>query len=206
VQYDSPEWIEAFSTIESFRKTGVMLDGSGATDYVGMQQVLLQGKAAATFQGSWMLSQILAGSASRPFDVHVAPPPLVEGADRPRPILAWAGFALPAAAMRRRDAVYAFLEYASQSDVDREVTTGSQTYSPMDASNEAIENPIAREFLPLFEDAITPIDWLWEPEITAEIDSQVQGLVKGTTDGPAAGRAVQSVADDLRASGRSYYR
>jgi raffinose/stachyose/melibiose transport system substrate-binding protein len=206
VRYDSPEWIEAFTTIEGLRKSGVMLDGSGATDYVGMQQVLLQGKAAATFQGSWMLSQILAGTASRPFDVHVAPPPLVDGADRARPILAWAGFALPATAERSRDAAYAFLEYASRPDVDREVTEGSQSYSPMDASNDTIENPIAREFLPLFEDAITPVDWLWEPEITAEIDSQVQGLVKGTTDAPAAGRAVQSVADDLRAGGRSYYR
>ena len=75
----------------------------------------------------------------------------------------------------------------------------------MDASNEAIENPIAREFLPLFADA-TPIDWLWEPEMTAEIDSQVQGLVKGTADAHSAGRAVQAVAVDLRAKGRSYYR
>ena len=206
VRYDSSEWIEAFTTIEGLRKSGVMLDGSGATDYVGMQQVLLQGKAAATFQGSWMLSQILAATASRPFDVHVAPPPLVEGVDRPRPILAWAGFALPAAAKRSRDAAYAFLEYASRPEVDRAVTAESQSYSPMDASNEAIEDPIAREFLPLFEDAISPIDWLWEPEITAEIDSQVQGLVKGTTDARTAGRAVQSMADDLRANGRSYYR
>jgi ABC-type glycerol-3-phosphate transport system substrate-binding protein len=206
VRYDSPEWIQAFLTIEGFRTSGVMLDGSGAIDYVGMQQVLLQGKAAATFQGSWMLPQILEGTASRPFEVHVAPPPLVGGADRPRPILAWAGFAIPTTAKRGRDTAYAFLEYASRPDIDREVTAGSQSYSPMEASNEAIENPIAREFLPLFEDAITPIDWLWEPEITAEIDSQVQGLVRGTTDAPTAGRAIQSIADDLRAGGRSYYR
>jgi ABC-type glycerol-3-phosphate transport system substrate-binding protein len=135
----------------------------------------------------------------------VAPPPLVEGAARPRPILAWAGLGLPASAARPRDAVYAFLEYASRPDVDREVTAGSQNYSPMDASNDAIENPVAREFLPLFDDAIPSIDWLWEPEITAEIDSQVQALVKGATDAAAAARAVQTVAEDLRASGRSYY-
>ena len=205
IGYDSREWIEAFATIERLRTSGVMLDGSGATDYVGMQQVFLQGKAAATFQGSWMLSQILAGTASRPFDVHIAPPPLVVDADRARPILAWAGFALPSRAVRSRDAAYAFLEYGSRPDIDREVTAGSQNYSPMDASNEAIENPIAREFLPLFADAISPIDWLWEPEITAEIDSQVQGLVKGTVDALSAGRAVQAVALDLRAKGRSYY-
>jgi raffinose/stachyose/melibiose transport system substrate-binding protein len=204
--YDSPEWIEAFTTIGNLRKSGVMLEGSGATDYLAMQRLFLQGKAATTFQGSWMLPQIEAGTAPRPFDVHVAPPPLVDGAKRPRPILAWAGFALPAAASRPRDAVYAFLEYASRPEVDRAVTAGSQSYSPIAASNDTITDPVAREFLPLFDDAISPIDWLWEPEITAEIDSQVQALVKGATDAAAAGRAVQAVASDLRKSGRSYYR
>ena len=76
----------------------------------------------------------------------------------------------------------------------------------MAASNDTIVNPVAREFLPLFDDAISPIDWLWEPEITAEIDSQVQALVKGGNDAASAGRAVQAVASNLRASGRSYYR
>jgi multiple sugar transport system substrate-binding protein len=205
IHYDSAEWIEAFATIARLRETGVMLEGSGAIDYVGMQQVLLQGKAAATFQGSWMLSQIQAGTASRPFDVHIAPPPLVDGAKRPRPILAWAGFAMPATAARRRDAAYAFFEYASRPEVDREVTAGTQIYSPIPESNDAISNAVAREFLPLFDDAIPPLDWLWEPEITAEIDSQVQALVKGTTDPRSAGDAVQAVAADLHSSGRSYY-
>jgi ABC-type glycerol-3-phosphate transport system substrate-binding protein len=206
IRYDSPEWVEAFTTIGNLRKDGVMLEGSGATDYLAMQQLFLQGKAAATFQGSWMLAQIQAGTAPRPFDVHVAPPPLVDGAKRPRPILAWAGFALPATAPRPRDAAYAFLEYASRQEVDREVTAGSQSYSPIAASNDTITNPVAREFLPLFDDAISPIDWLWEPEITAEIDSQVQALVKGTTDAASAARAVQAVASELHTSGRSYYR
>jgi ABC-type glycerol-3-phosphate transport system substrate-binding protein len=204
--YDSPEWIEAFSTIADLRTSGVLLEGSGATDYLGMQQLFLQGKAATTFQGSWMLAQIQAGIAPRAFDLHVAPPPLVDGAKRPRPILAWEGFALPAATARSREAVYAFLEYASRPEVDREVTAGSQRYSPMAASNDTIVNPVAREFLPLFDDAISPIDWLWEPEITAEIDSQVQALVKGTTDAAFAARAVQAVASELHTSGRSYYR
>jgi ABC-type glycerol-3-phosphate transport system substrate-binding protein len=182
-----------------------MLEGSGATDYAGMQQLFLQGKAAATFQGSWMLPQIQGGTPPGEFDMHVAPPPLVDGAERPRPILAWGGFALPSRPVRDRAAVYAFLEFASRPEVDREVTAGSQIYSPMEASNDAIVDAISREFLPLFADAISPLDWLWEPEITAELDSQVQGLVKGTSDPLAAGAAVQAVADQLRSSGRSYY-
>lgn len=206
IGYDSPEWVQAFRTISDLRTSGVLLDGSGATDYLAMQQLLLEGRAAATFQGSWMLAPIRAGTPSRPFDLHVAPPPLVDGATRPRPILAWAGFALPATTPRSRDAAYAFLEYASRPEVDRQVTAGTQDYSPIAASNDAISDPVAREFLPLFDDAISPLDWLWEPEITAEIDSQVQALVKGGTDPASAGRAVEAVASDLRASGRSYYR
>jgi ABC-type glycerol-3-phosphate transport system substrate-binding protein len=205
IQYDSPEWVEAFATIGNLRTSGVMLDGSGATDYLAMQQLLLQGKAAATFQGSWMLAQIEAGTASRPFDLHVGPPPLIQGATRSRPILAWGGYALPTMAARSREGVYAFLEYASRPEIDRAVTAGTQTYSPMTASNEAITDPVAREFLPLFDDAISPLDWLWEPEVKDEIDSQVQRLVKGTTDASSAAQAIQSIADDLRTRGRSYY-
>jgi len=57
---------------------------------------------------------------------------------------------------------------------------------------------VAQEFLPLFDDAITPLDWLWEPEITVEIDNQVQALVKGETDPASAGRAIEAVAGELR--------
>ena len=59
--------------------------------------------------------------------------------------------------------------------------------------------------LPMFENAITSLDWLWEPEITAEIDSQVQAIVKGATEPRSAGAAIEAVAQDLRSSGRSYY-
>ena len=206
IGYDGPEWTEAFATIADLRASGILLDGSGATDYLAMQQLFLQGKAAATFQGSWMLGQIRAGTAPRAFDLHIAPPPLIDGATRPRPIHSWGGYALPAKGSRNRETVYEFLEYASRPDVDRAITAGTQNYSPIATSNDAITDPIAREFLPLFADAITPLDWLWEPEVKDEIDSQVQALVKGSTDGPSAGRAVQEVADGLRSSGRSYYR
>ena len=94
--------------------------------------------------------------------------------------------------------MYAFLEYASRPEVDAAVVDGLQTYSPIAASNVAINDPVAQEFLPMFEDAITPLDWLWEPEITAEIDNQVQALVKGETDPASAGAAIQAVAEQLR--------
>ncbi len=203
VRYDSPEWIETFETIADLRTSGVLLAGSGSVDYATMQQLFLQGKAATTFNGTWLLPQLMAGSPTGPFDLHVAPPPLVDGASRPRPILAWTGFALPAQPGPNRDSAYEFLRHASEPGVDKAVVEALHVYSPIAASNVAIDDEVAQEFLPMFEDAITPMDWLWEPEITAEIDSQVQALVKGDTDPRAAGTAIEAAAQALRAAGRS---
>jgi ABC-type glycerol-3-phosphate transport system substrate-binding protein len=204
VRYDSPEWVEAFQTIAELRTSGVLIAGSGATDYATMQQLLLQGKAAMAYNGTWLLTELLAGAPAAAFDLHVAPLPLVAGASKARSILAWGGFALPAKAASR-DSVYAFLEYASRPGVDRAVVETRQSYSPIVESNLAIHNAVAREFLPIFDEAITPLDWLWEPEITAELSDQVQALVKGDTDPASAGKAIELVAEELRSSGRSYY-
>jgi arabinogalactan oligomer/maltooligosaccharide transport system substrate-binding protein len=204
IGYDSPEWIEALQIIADLRRSGVLMEGSAAVDYATMQQLFLQGRVAMTYQGSWMLPQIRAGSPSGEFDLHVGAPPTIDGADRSRPILAWTGIGIPAASAPTSDTIRAFLEYASQPEVDQAVVEGLQAYSPIAESNVAISDELAREFLPMFDDAITPFDWLWEPEITAELDSQVQGLVRGDTEPAAAAAAVAAVADDLRASGRSY--
>ena len=205
VRYDSPEWTEAFQTIADLRTSGVLLAGSGATDYATMQLLFLQGKAAMTYNGTWLLGPLQAGTPTVPFDLHVAPLPLIDEASRARSILAWAGLALPAKAAASRDSVYAFLEYASRPEVDRAIVEGLQAYSPIPESNVGIRDPVAREFLPMFEDAITPLNWLWEPEIEAVMDDQVQALVKGDTDPAAVGKAIEAVAGELRSSGRSYY-
>ena len=205
VGYDSPEWIEAFQTIADLRTSGVLLEGSGATDYATMQLLFLQGKAAMTYNGTWLLTQLQAGTPTVAFDLHVAPLPLVDGTSKAHSILSWGGFAMPAKAAASRDSVYAFLEYASRPEVDEAVVEGLQSYSPIPASNVAIHDAVAREFLPMFDDAITPLNWLWEPEIEAEINNQVQALVKGDTDPASVGKAIEAVAEELRSSGRSYY-
>ena len=205
VRYDSPEWIEAFSTIADLRTSGALLEGSAATDYPTMQQLFLQGKAAMVYNGSWLLPALLAGSPAGAFDLHVAPLPLVAGASKAHSILSWGGFALPAKAAASRESVHAFLEYASRPEVDRAVVEGRQAYSPIPESNVAIHDAVAREFLPMLDDAITPLNWLWEPEIEAEINNQVQALVKGDTDPASAGKAIETVAGGLRTSGRSFY-
>jgi raffinose/stachyose/melibiose transport system substrate-binding protein len=205
VRYDSPEWIEAFQTIADLRTSGVLLAGSGATDYATMQLLFLQGKAAMTYNGSWLLAALQAGTPTGAFDLHVVPLPRVDGATTAHSTLSWAGFALPATPAPSLEAVEAFLEYASRPEVDEAVVEGRQAYSPIAASNVGIHDPVAREFLPMFEDAITSLNWLWEPEIDAEISNQVQALVRGETDPAAVGKAIETVADGLRSSGRSYY-
>jgi arabinogalactan oligomer/maltooligosaccharide transport system substrate-binding protein len=205
VRYDSPEWIEAFQTIADLRTSGVLLAGSGAADYATMQLLFLQGKAATTYNGTWLLPPLRAGTPTKPFDLHVAALPLVDGATKARSIVSWAGFAMPAKPAASRESVYAFLEYASRLEVDAAVVESLQTYSPIAASNVGIHDPVAREFLPMFDDAITSLNWLWEPEIDAEIGDQVQALVKGDTDPASVGKAIQAVAEELRSSGRSYY-
>jgi ABC-type glycerol-3-phosphate transport system substrate-binding protein len=205
VGYDSPEWIEAFQVIADLRSTGVLLDGSGATDYASMQLLFLQGKAAMAYNGTWLLGPLQAGTPTVPFDLHVAPLPLVDGASKARSILSWGGVALPAKAAASRDSVDAFLEYASRPEVDAAIVEGLQSFSPIPGSNTGIHDPVAREFLPMLDDSITSLNWLWEPEIDAEIGDQVQALVKGDTDPGSVGSAIQAVADGLRSSGRSYY-
>jgi hypothetical protein len=57
----------------------------------------------------------------------------------------------------------------------------------------------------MLDESITSLNWLWEPEVDAEIGNQDQALVKGNTDPAAVGKAIEAVADGLRSSGRSYY-
>ena len=205
VRYDSPEWIEAFQAIADLRTSGVLLAASGAMDYATMQLLMLQGKAATTYNGTWLLPALQAGSPTGAFDLHVAPLPLVDATSTAHSLLSWAGFAMPAKAAASRESVHAFLEYASRPEVDEAVVEGLQSYSPLPASNVGIHDPVAREFLPMFDDAITSLNWLWEPEIDTEIGNQVQALVKGDTDPASVGKAVEAVAQELRSTGRSYY-
>jgi ABC-type glycerol-3-phosphate transport system substrate-binding protein len=120
VRYDSPEWIEAFQVIADLRTSGVLLDGSGATDYATMQLSATAGQGGHDLQRDVAPAALQAGTPTVPFDLHVAPTAADDAALEARSILSWAGFALPAKAPGR-DSVDAFLEYASRPDIDRSV-------------------------------------------------------------------------------------
>ena len=169
-----------------------------------MQQLFLQGKAAMTYNGSWLLPQLQAGTPAVPFDLHVAALPASMRRCRRRSILAWSGFALPATEQPTLTACT-----PSWNTPAGPTSTGPSSRAPvlltLPASNAAIHDPVAREFLPMLEDAITSLNWRWEPEIDAEIGSQVQALVGGRTDAPSAGAGHRGCRTGPASEGRSYY-
>ena len=137
-------------------------------------------------------------------DLHVTGLPLVENAPKAQPLIAFNSYAI-AAASKNKDAAARWLDYAADPVVDAKLAENLQAFSPMPASNSGITDPIARELAPWFKDGIAPLNWFWEPEITTEIENQVQALVKGEAQPKAAADAVQAKADQLRREGRSYF-
>ncbi len=137
-------------------------------------------------------------------DLHVTGLPLVESAQTAQPLIAFNSYAI-AAASKNKEAAIKWLNYAADPGVDARLVEKLQAFSPMPASNSGITDPIAREIAPWFKSGIAPLNWFWEPEITTEIENQVQALVKGEAQPKAAANAVQAKADQLRREGRSYF-
>ena len=138
-------------------------------------------------------------------DLHVTGLPLVENARKAQPFIAFNSYAI-AAGSKNKDALVKWLSYTADPAVDAHLTEELQAFSPMPASNSGITDPVAREIAPWFKDGIAPLNWFWEPEITTEIENQVQALVKGEAQPKAAADAVQAKADQLRREGRSYFK
>jgi len=131
--------------------------------------------------------------------------PLVDSGQKAQPLIAFTGYGISAAS-KNKDAAVKFLTYVTDPAVDASLVNKVQQFSPLTASNAGIKDPIAKEVAPFFKDGVPPLDWLWEPEVTTEIQNQVQALVKGDAQPQAAGDAVQAKADELRKAGRSYFK
>ena len=176
--------------------------GSGALSVDAAYQLFNQGKAAMLYTGSWSLPALANTSG---VDLHATGLPLVGNAQKAQPIIAFNGYAI-AAASKNTEAAVRWMNYAAEPAVDAQLVEKLQAFSPMPSSNSGIKDPIAREVAPWFKDGIVPLDWLWEPEVTTEIQNQVQALVKGDVQPAAAADAVQATANALRREGRSYYK
>jgi len=205
VKYNGPEWIKTFETITNLSRDGVLAPGSGALGVDAAYQLFNQGKAAMLYTGSWSLPALTSGMrAGGGVDLHVTGLPLVESAQTAQPLIAFNSYAI-AAASKNKEAAIKWLNYAADPGVDARLVEKLQAFSPMPASNSGITDPIAREIAPWFKSGIAPLNWFWEPEITTEIENQVQALVKGEAQPKAAANAVQAKADQLRREGRSYF-
>jgi len=206
VSYNGPEWTRTFETIARLTTDGVLGAGSGALSVDAAYQLFNQGKSAMLYTGSWSLPALTAGTpAASAMELHVTGLPLVEHAPKAQPIIAFNAYAI-AAASKNKEAAIRWLTYSADPGVDAQLVEKLQAFSPMPASNAGITDPIAREIAPWFKDGIVPLDWLWEPEVTTEIQNQVQALVKGDVQAKAAADAVQAKADALRREGRSYFK
>ena len=205
VKYNGPEWIRTFETIANLSSDGVLAPGSGALGVDAAYQLFNQGKAAMFYTGSWSLPALTSGMrAGGGVDLHATGLPLVENAQKAQPLIAFNAYAI-AAASKNKEAALRWLTYAADPGVDAKLVENLQAFSPLPASNSGITEPIAREIAPWFKDGIAPLNWFWEPEITSEIETQVQALVKGEAQPKAAADAVQAKADQLRREGRSYF-
>jgi raffinose/stachyose/melibiose transport system substrate-binding protein len=200
-----PEWIKTFEIMANLSRDGVLAPGSGAMGIDAAYQLFNQGRAAMLYTGSWSLPALTSGMrAGGAVDLHVTGLPLVENAPKAQPLIAFNAYAV-AAASKHGDAVMKWLSYTADPAVEAHLTEELQAFSPMPASNSGITDPVAREIAPWFKGGIAPLNWFWEPEITTEIENQVQALVKGEAQPKAAADAVQAKADQLRREGRSYF-
>ncbi|MDQ6670416.1 MAG: extracellular solute-binding protein [Chloroflexota bacterium] len=206
VKYNGPEWITTFETIANLTTDGVLGRGSGGLSVDAAYQLFNQGKTAMLYTGSWSLPELTKGMpAGGGVELHATGLPLVGAAQKAQPQIAFNSYAISAGS-KNKDAAVRWLTYAADPAVDSHLAAKLQAFSPMPASNSVITDPIARELAQWFKDGIAPLDWFWEPEVTAEIRNQVQALVKGDVQPKAAGDAVQATADTLRREGRSYFK
>jgi raffinose/stachyose/melibiose transport system substrate-binding protein len=206
VKYNGPEWVKTFEIIANLTRDGVLAPGSGALGVDAAYQLFNQARAAMLYTGSWSLPELTKGMPpGGGIDLHVTGLPLVENAPKAQPFIAFNAYGVSAAS-KNKEAAVRWLTYAAEPAVDAQLAEKLQAFSPMPASNSGIQDPIAREIAPWFTDGIAPLDWFWEPEVTVEIQNQVQALVKGDTQPQAAGDAVQAKADQLRREGRSYFK
>jgi raffinose/stachyose/melibiose transport system substrate-binding protein len=205
VKYNGPEWTRTFEIIASLTGDGVLAAGSGGLGMDAAYQLFNQGRAAMLYTGSWSLPALTAGTnGGGGVELHTTGLPLVGNATKAQPLIAFNAYAI-AAASKNKEAAARWLSYLADPAVDAQLVEKLQAFSPMPASNSRIKDPIAQEIAPWFKDGIAPLNWFWEPEITAEIGNQVQSLVKGEVQPVAAGDAVQARADALRREGRSYF-
>lgn len=204
VPYDSPEWIETFRILQELHTTEVLLKGSSALHYNDSNNLFMTGKSATSYNGSWSLGAYADPPADAEFELHITGLPLAAGAPFAQPLIVCGSYAVPAFS-KHTDEVFKFFHYITDPEIDERVTQAMQRPSPRLESNTVITNPLQPEIQPWYKNGIVPLDWLWEPEITTEVQNNVQTLLKGEISPEDVSRALRAKHEQLVRENRSYF-
>ena len=207
-KYTDAPWVEMWSIMNDLVTSKVMLPGSGSITVDALPEIMFTGRAATTYSGSWELAALTATSSSgavKGYDLQLGPLPVLVPGASPRTIIAYAGYAIPQAS-KNPDAAVALINYMAQASVDKKITAATQALSPVRSSSGAITNPLTRDAERYYADAITPMDWLWEPELSTAIGTQAQAIFLGNVTPKEAAKTVQSAFQTLVKTGKSFFK
>jgi ABC-type glycerol-3-phosphate transport system substrate-binding protein len=207
-KYTDAPWVEMWSIMDDLVKSKVMLPGSGSITVDALPEIMFTGRAATTYSGSWELAALTAtanSGAIKGYDLQLGPLPVLVPGASPRTIIAYAGYAIPQSS-KNPDAAVALINYMAQASVDRQITAATQALSPVRSSSSAITNPLTRAAEKYYADAITPMDWLWEPELSTAIGTQAQAIFLGNVTPKEAANTVQSAFQTLVKTGKSFFK
>ena len=203
-KYTAAPSIETWSIMNDLVTSKVMLPGSGSVHTTELPELLMQGKAAATYNGTWDLSLFSPPAPMKGYDLQLTSLPVLVPNATPRPIVADGGYTIPRVS-KNVDAAIALMKYMAQASVDKTITAATQSLSPMDSSNSVITSPLTRGSVPYFKDAITPYDWLWEPQVTTVIGEQAQAIFLGSVTPKEAAANVEAAFQTLVKTGKSFF-
>jgi ABC-type glycerol-3-phosphate transport system substrate-binding protein len=207
VGYNHPNYVNAYTRIESFAKGGYLIKGATGIDFDGAIQLFVQGKAAMFYMGNWALPTIKSAVSDPsiittnwvPHDPGMIPQP----AGGP-------GFCTTISKQTKNlDGAAKFVEYIARDDSAYLVATKRGSPTGNKAADERAGNdlndPIWVSFVPYYENVVVFFDWLWEPEITKEFQVQIQALLGGQVTPQEVGDLVQKRFEELRDEGRAYF-
>ena len=101
-KYTAAPWIETWSIMNDLVTSKVMLPGSGSVHTTELPELLMQGKAAATYNGTWDLSLFSPPAPIKGYDLQLTSLPVLVPNATPRPIVADGGYAIPHVFQERR--------------------------------------------------------------------------------------------------------
>jgi raffinose/stachyose/melibiose transport system substrate-binding protein len=191
VKWTDPQMVSTLSKIEELSKKGYILKGALGTSYDQAVQAFQAGQAAMWLMGDWALDKFAADFNK--FNVGaMAAPFMDEGQKFQTPLvtdivlsgISWS---------KHQDAVKKFLEFAAQPENAKLQSTDQKIFSTV-KDGTADFHPLAKEWVPLYDTGTPDVSGQMTAGVSAEIISQMQGILTGKTAATAA-TALQKVQE-----------